>query len=153
MTVAFRGRLGFCSNFYSCTVVVGGIEYLSAEHAFVAAKTTDEFEKRQIARIPTAGAVKRYGRQITLRPDWGQVKVDEMRAVLMAKFMQNRDLGAALLATGAEYLVELNEWHDNEWGRCTCKTCESKTGKNKLGLVLMEVRAALSQDREEARRL
>jgi predicted NAD-dependent protein-ADP-ribosyltransferase YbiA (DUF1768 family) len=58
-------------------------------------------------------------------------------------------LAEKLLATGEEILVEGNTWHDNFWGRCSCRNCRGK-GVNHLGQLLMERRAALHRAQRRA---
>jgi len=55
-----------------------------------------------------------------------------------AKFEQNPDLAAKLIATGDEELVEGNTWGDTYWGVCR------GVGQNKLGKILMNVRQELA---------
>jgi ribA/ribD-fused uncharacterized protein len=73
----------------------------------------------------------------SLRRDWETVKVDVMREAVLAKFTQHPDLRRTLLATGDAALVEHTRrdafWGDGGDGR----------GRNKLGRILMEVRARL----------
>ncbi|MBC8100979.1 MAG: NADAR family protein [Cytophagales bacterium] len=72
-----------------------------------------------------------------LRPDWGEVKEDAMRRALAAKFAAHPDLRVLLLSTGSEEIVE-NAPGDFYWG-----AGRDGTGKNRLGALLMELRAAL----------
>lgn len=67
------------------------------------------------------------------RSDWESVKVDIMYRCNLAKFEQNKDVAALLLATGTRTLVEHAE--DAEWG-----DGGDGTGKNLLGQVLTRVR-------------
>jgi N-glycosidase YbiA len=60
-----------------------------------------------------------------------------MRAAVLAKFSQNLEIQSVLLETGTEELIE-NTTHDHYWG------CGSTgTGKNMLGIILMETREIL----------
>lgn len=139
---AFRGELAFLSNFYSCSFLWGGIIYPSSEHAFVAAKTLDLDTREFISKLATPAIAKKYGRSLKLRPDWEAQKYNLMLDILKCKFNQNPDLYEKLLVTGDTELVELNEWHDNIWGNCTCNRCGNK-GQNLLGKALMYVREEL----------
>ena len=60
-----------------------------------------------------------------------------MRDALRAKFTQHPDLKATLLATGAAEIVE-HTANDRYWG-----DGGDGTGKDRLGELLMELRAAL----------
>lgn len=131
---AFRGDKAFLSNFYPCTVVVGGIKYPTAEHAFQACKSLDDQVRRSIAMAGTPGLAKRAGKSLKLRPDWESVKLDCMELVLRAKFQDNRELMDQLVATGQEHLEETNWWGDRFWGVC------QGSGQNHLGKLLMRIR-------------
>ena len=78
-------------------------------------------------------------RAVPIRPDWEEVKDDAMRRAVLAKFEQNVAIHAILLATGDADIVE-NAPKDYYWG---CGADGS--GKNMLGIILMEVRAILQQ--------
>lgn len=41
----FTGKYRFLSNFYEVPIIVDGIKYRSVEHAFQAAKATNELDK------------------------------------------------------------------------------------------------------------
>lgn len=138
---SFRGDYDFLSNFYEAGIDYKGIHYLNNEAAFQAQKCMTEEEKWEFSYL-SAGKSKRRGRQVTLRPDWEQVKVGIMEEIVRAKFTQHPELAARLLATGERKLVEGNTWHDTCWGVDT----ETGKGENHLGKILMKVR-------EELRRL
>lgn len=135
---SFTGPHFFLSNFYPISVYYEGILYPSSEHAYMAAKTLDKDLKKLMANIPTAGQVKKYGMQVDLRPDWGQVKVNEMRNILNIKFSPFRSdvpIWSWLQDTAPNQLIEGNTWGDTFWGQCPVGV-----GKNMLGKLLMEIR-------------
>ena len=138
----FDGEYAFLSNFYECPITYDGITYTNSEAAFHAHKTLNEEERKQFAALDPSAA-KKLGRKITLRSDWEEVKTKIMYEICLAKFSQNEDLKAKLLATGDEYLEEGNYWHDNCWGNCSCEKCKDITGENRLGKILMEIREEL----------
>ena len=111
------------------------------EHAFQAAKTLDEDERRRIRNEPSAAGAKQRGKHATLREDWEQIKVGVMRDLLRQKFGTD-PLRSRLLKTGKSKLVEGNWWGDRFWG-----VCEGK-GENHLGLLLMEIREELRAQKE-----
>lgn len=114
----------------------------SVEHAFQASKAIELRYELAILNSPTMGGAKRRGRQITIRPDWEQIKVQVMYDFVLKKF-SDPELKEKLLATGDAELVEGNHWHDNYWGDCHCKRCKDTPGKNKLGGILKLVRDRL----------
>ena len=136
MIDGFFGEYRFLSNFWNAPVSYEGITYQNNECAFQAMKTLDKEERMAFADLaPNEG--KRKGRRVTLRKDWEEVKTDIMLDICRAKFSQNEDLKAKLLATGDEYLQETNTWNDTCWGVCRGK------GENRLGKILMQVREEL----------
>jgi len=141
-TMSFRGAFDFLSNFYPARVEVGGICYQNAEAVFQAQKCADAADRAIFAELPAVKA-KRKGRQVELRPDWDAVRLSVMEAVVRAKFTQNPDLAARLVATGTMPLVEGNFFGDTFWG------VDAKTGngENNLGKILMKIREELSESK------
>lgn len=139
----FRDEYAFLSNFYQCYIIYEGLVYPTVEHAYVASKTFDMNFRFRVLEIPSerAGAVKRLGRTIELRPNWEKVKVKIMQELLSKKFNQPvfKNL---LLNTYPKKIIEGNLWHDNFWGICQCDKCSSN-GKNTLGKLLMDIREEL----------
>jgi hypothetical protein len=135
----FKGAYRFLSNFWNATVHYEGTDYKSVEHAFQAAKTLLPSERAWVWSAQTASEAKKRGRQVALRPDWEQVKLDVMEALVRDKFSRHPHLRDQLLATGTHELVEGNWWNDTFWGVCR------GTGYNHLGRILMKVRAELSR--------
>ena len=134
---SFRGAWAGFSNFAPCPLTIGGITYPTVEHAFVAAKTNDVTIRRQVAAMLTPSAAKKFGRTITLRPDWDEKKLVIMERLCRLKFTQNAQYHSLLLSTGDQEIVEENEWHDTFWGVCR------GIGENYLGKILMKIRSAL----------
>lgn len=136
---AFEGNYAFLSNFYPAVIEMDGIIYPCVEHAYQAAKTLDPALRQRISKLPSAAAAKRYGGQLSLRPDWLTVRLEIMRSLLKKKFdpLQHPDLVQQLLQTGNKELIEGNMWGDRFWGKC------SGYGQNQLGLILMELRRSL----------
>lgn len=132
----FQGEFRFLSNFVPAEVMMDGIQYSSTEHAYQAAKTLDPEERLLIQQASTPGQAKRLGKQLKQRADWNEVKDDIMRNLLFQKF-NIPHLKKLLLATGDAYIEETNTWNDTYWGVCR------GNGQNKLGRLLMEIRAEL----------
>lgn len=138
----FDGEYRFLSNFWKCDVEFEGHTYPSSEHAYQAAKTSNGYEREAIRNEPSCGAIKHMGRKVELRKDWEQIKDSIMLGLVKAKFSTHKDLEDKLLATGDKILVEGNTWHDCHFGVCSCDKCHGQ-GENKLGEILMQVRAEL----------
>ena len=129
----FDGEHRFLSNFYPAQVLLDGVVYPSAEHAFQAAKTTDESLRREILCCDTPGKAKQKGRRLPLRSDWETIKISVMEKLIHDKFLDPA-LRQKLIATGDAILVEGNWWGDTFWGIC------NKEGENHLGRILMRER-------------
>lgn len=117
-----------------------GNTYQTVEHAYQAAKTTEDRWRAVILACETPGEAKKAGRALQLREDWDDVKDSIMETLLRKKFYDPL-LRAALIQTGSVELVELNYWHDNYWGECSCNGCKAKIHNNRLGILLMRTRA------------
>ena len=139
--MTLRGAFDFLSNFYPAKVEMEGICYQNSEAAFQAQKCVDVADKASFAEL-TAVKAKRRGRQVKLRPDWDAVRIGIMEEVVRAKFTQNPDLAARLVATGTMPLGEGNDFGDTFWG------VDAKTGKgeNNLGRILMKIREELRKN-------
>lgn len=139
MTIdSFRDDYAFLSNFYKSAMYYNGAIAPTAEHMFQSQKTMNAQEAARVLNAPDPQAAKALGRRVTLRSDWEQVKDHVMYDVVLAKFEQNDSIRTKLLATGSSKLVEGNTWGDTYWGVYRGK------GQNKLGNILMQVRAELA---------
>lgn len=130
----FTNEYSFLSNFYMCTIECLDDNYPSAEHAYQAMKTKDPSIREKIRNCKTPGQAKKIGNEISLRPNWNQMKYDIMLDIVFSKFDQNPNLKEKLLSTGDSNLIERNNWHDTYWGIC------NGVGENKLGEILMIIR-------------
>lgn len=146
----------FLSNFYACQVFykndidTEGFLYPTSEHAFQAAKATNIEDMHYIGSASTPAEAKRRGRSVKLRADWDQIKDRVMLDILRIKF-HNPEMSERMLNTiddGIEAFCEGNWWHDNYWGNCDCPRCSSIFGQNRLGMLLMQVRAEVRKEKE-----
>ena len=136
------------SNFSPHGFQLDGAYWPTVEHYFQAQKFPAQpayQEKIRRARSPKDAKALGRSRKVPLRPDWEEIKDEVMRRALRAKFGAHPELVALLLGTGARELVE-NAPSDAYWG---CG--RTGTGKNRLGCLLMELRAALKADAEHQR--
>ena len=74
----FRGDYFFLSNFAPCNIIYEGKTYRTVEHAFQAAKTLNEEERKIFRHVHEPADAKRWGRQVTLREDWESVRTQVM---------------------------------------------------------------------------
>jgi ribA/ribD-fused uncharacterized protein len=136
----FVGDYRWLSNFYPCPITFGGLKYGSAEAVYQSCKFPPA--AREAYTHLDAAAAKKLAHSQKVDPAWWAAREDEvMREVLWAKFTQNPDLAARLLATGDKVLEETNWWDDTYWG------VYRGQGKNTLGRLLMEVRTRLQNER------
>lgn len=134
---SFSNEYRFLSNFYPRSIIVGGWDWLSSEHAYQAAKSLLRHEWSMIQNCPSPGSAKRMGRRMTLRPDWDTFRLLAMGEILEAKFTQHPDLKLKLIMTNPIELIEGNQWGDTYWGVC------KGIGENNLGKLLMKLRSEL----------
>lgn len=137
----FKGDHRFLSNFYMTEVMFEGVIYPSSEHAYMAAKTTNEAARWMIRNCTSAADAKKAGRQVQLRDGWEAMKQQVMYTILTDKFTRNPVLREKLLATGDQELIEGNWWNDKIWGVCL----KTNQGQNLLGKTLMQIRSELAE--------
>jgi N-glycosidase YbiA len=131
---------GCFSNFSAHKFMLENIQWRTSEHYFQAMKFFPHWEHiNAIRAMPSPMQAAKAGRSRArpLRNDWEEVKDDIMRQAVLAKFTQHPEIGQILLSTDNEELVE-NTTQDHYWG---CGS--SGTGKNMLGIILMETRDIL----------
>jgi ribA/ribD-fused uncharacterized protein len=148
MTIYFystRGEYGAFTNFARHGFELDGKYWPTSEHYFQAQKFagTDYAEQIRTAKTPKQAATLGRSRTQPLRPDWEQVKEEVMRHALLAKFQSTDALRDLLMSTGDQEIIE-DSPTDYYWG---CG--KTRTGKNRLGVILMEVRATLREKAEK----
>lgn len=127
-----------------------GAYWQTVEHYYQAQKF-DGVEhaayREQIRLAPTPKSAKDLGHARTppLRSDWEQVKEQVMRHALRKKF-QNPELKKMLLSTGDAPLCEKSPF-DHYWGMG-----KHGAGRNRLGILLMELRASFAAKEEHCTR-
>ena len=107
----FRGEFYFLSNFFPCRqgVEFEGDLYPTSEHAYQA-KIKDWDGRDSFTRGGSLGDkpmdAKLKGGKIEERPDWDNLKVAVMLAVVRSKFARDEALRKKLRATRGQKLVE-----------------------------------------------
>jgi len=127
---------GEFSNFWYSPIYVLGVEYKTVEHYFQSMKFLDRETSEYIQSVSTPHLAAKRGRDRTLplRKDWEDIKVDVMCQGIRYKFDQHPKLRDLLISTEDYTLIE-DSPYDYFWG-----VGENKTGKNMLGILLMELR-------------
>ena len=139
-----REEYGCFSNFSPHGFSLDGKWWATSEHFFQAQKFvgTPAEEEVRTAPTPREAAARGRDRRRPLRSDWEEVKDEVMKRAISAKFRTHSKLRAILLETAEQKLVE-NAPHDAYWG------CGSdRNGLNRLGQLLMELRAELQREAE-----
>ncbi len=134
-----RGEYGCLSNFYRASLRLDGKTWPTSEHYFQAQKFAGSEHEEAIRQARTPAEAARLGRsrKHPLRRDWESVKEAVMYRAVLAKFTQHDDLREILLGTGDAVLIEHTD-NDSYWG-----DSGDGSGRNRLGHVLMRVRAEL----------
>lgn len=130
---------GEFSNFSPHPFELKGKTWPTSEHYFQAQKFagTEHEESLRVAKSPMIVARMGRNRKLPLRTDWETAKDDVMRDALRAKFTQHPSLRSLLLSTRNAELVE-HTANDHYWA-----DGGDGTGVNRLGQLLMELRASL----------
>ena len=129
------------SNFSKYGFEDNGHYWPTVEHYFQAAKFegTEHYSRIRDAHTPKDAKELGQSRKVEIREDWEQIKDEVMLFALRRKF-QNPKMKSLLLGTSSARLIE-NAPHDSYWG---CG--KTGNGKNRLGVLLMQVRDELAVD-------
>lgn len=134
-----KEKYGCFSNFSHYGFELDGKWWMTSEHYFQAQKFHNTIYE-EIVRLldnPMKAAEMGRNRKLPLRKDWEEVKDAVMKKAVLEKFKQNWQICEVLLSTGSEEIIEKTV-DDYYWG---CGKDDS--GKNMLGVILMEVREEL----------
>lgn len=141
-----KDAYGEFSNFAAFPIEMDGRTWPTSEHYFQAQKFagTEHEELIRTTLSPMTAAKIGRDRKRPLRTDWDNVKDGIMHTAVRAKFDQHPRLAAMLVETGDADIVEHTE-NDAYWG-------DGGDGKglNRLGQILMQVRAEILQARQDA---
>jgi ribA/ribD-fused uncharacterized protein len=146
MIVAFSGKYQFLSNFYLAPVSTQDLLFPSVEHAFQFSKIVKP-TKEEINFFTSPGThpanAKHRGKTVELRPDWEEVKIEVMTALVKDKFLPTKGLADWLVKTAPEKLIHGNSHGDVFWGMTFSSYKNMMVGENHLGKILMGVRTDL----------
>ena len=131
-----KDAYGEFSNFALFPIVIDGVDWPTSEHYYQAHKYTDPeiMEKVRRAKTPMEAALMGRDPNIPKREDWDTYKDIAMETAVRAKLYQYESLRILLKSTGTTFMYEHTK-NDCYWG-----DCGDRTGKNKLGLLLMKLR-------------
>lgn len=134
---------GVFSNLYRRPMTFEGVRFPTAEHAYQFGKPRDQDVRDWLMAAPSPALLAMAAHGLypwDIMPGWSKMRLERMRAVVEAKFLQNLDLGGILLSTGNARIVEcgtVDNAVNRRWGEVNGK------GQNWLGLILMGVRERL----------
>jgi len=141
------------TNFARYSIVYNDDTWPTSEHAFQAAKFLPDkpniANKIKVAESPNEAIKIARENADHIRKDWHDApnffgyKNQAMLDIVYTKFNQHQNLKKLLLDTGNAYLEEFAP-PDNEWG-----SGPDGQGENKLGKILMRVRANLQKQSEK----
>ncbi len=136
---------GCFSNFSRHPIEIEKKIWQTSEHYFQAMKFVNTEHEEQIRNAPTPMEAARMGRERSrpLRSDWEEVKDEVMRTAIKAKVKQHDSIKNILTSTGNCILIEHTK-NDSYWA-----DGGDGSGKNMLGIILMEVRNSLEDYKEE----
>ena len=149
-----KATFGFLSHMWPSPILLDGERWRTVEHYYQSRKSENPEYRAAVRDAATPGRAKRLAvpphvtgwrsRQSWFRrnggeprADWDAVKLDVMRRTDLAKYAQNPELAALLLATGGAEIVE-DSPGDRFWG-----IGRDGAGLNWAGRILMEVREKL----------
>ena len=139
---------GAFSNLHRREVEFEGEVFPTSEHAYQAGKARKPEVRAWLMSAPSPAllAMAAHGLYYwDIAPGWAKTKFARMREVLRAKFTQHADLRELLFSTGEARLVE-SATVDNEVNRLWGEV--NGSGRNMLGVMLMELRDDLRQEAE-----
>jgi ribA/ribD-fused uncharacterized protein len=142
---------GSLSNLFKRPLVLDGVTFPTAEHAYQYGKPRKEAVRTWLMAAPTPSLLAGAAHSLLywdIAPGWSLNKVDRMRRVLRAKF-SDTELRALLVSTGDARIIEcgsVNNSVNRFWGEV------DGHGKNMLGVLLMEIRQEILWSMEKAQK-
>ena len=134
-----KNAYGEFSNFSGFPVFVDGEWWSTSEHYYQAQKYVTEEMKDYVQFAPSPMEAANRGRdpKFPKRDDWDDVKEGFMEKALHDKYRRHPELTELILSTGNSHIFEHTK-NDCYWG-----DCGDRSGKNRLGVLLMKVRDSL----------
>jgi ribA/ribD-fused uncharacterized protein len=135
----FEGRWYMFSNFSAFAVYYDNFLWMTAEHAYQAAKFEDPETRRHIRNAHSAHEAKQLAKVFRHEADkdWPQRKLGVMEEILRAKLTQHDYVARQLWETGDREIVE-DSPYDSFWG-----SGSDGKGENHLGKIWMKLRTEI----------
>lgn len=128
------------NNFSANAVEYEGVLYPTAEHAYQAAKLTNQEAKDAVrsAKSPLLSKEISSTYKEFKRAGWDEVKLEIMEIICRAKLEQHEEVREALLKSGSDIIAEDSK-EDSFWG-----IGADGQGQNHLGKIWMKLRGELN---------
>lgn len=129
------------SNFSQHAIFLNNRIWSTVEHYYQAQKFQDKEYQEIIRQAETPFLAKQKAIELFEKKpmlDWNEKKDKEMFKALKAKFTQHPNLANLLISTNDKKIVERTDF-DDYWG-----DGKDGNGKNRLGLLLMELREQMN---------
>lgn len=135
-----KNLYGEFSNFALFPITVDGLIWPSSEHYYQAQKFFDPILKEQVRLAQTPFLAAQIGRDpnLPMREDWDDVRDSVMLVALHAKFSQYSVLRDLLRSTKMSHIYEHTK-NDCYWA-----DCGDRSGVNRLGEQLMQIRGEIT---------
>ena len=152
--VCFKGDRDEFSNWYPCQFQWEGHAMHSSEQAYgyeMSKMNNRDDIKNDILRTKTGREAKDCMKKVYKGKAWEEKKEEIMRAILLAKVEQVKEVRDALLDTGDKVICEA-VYGDDYWSCGMDKDAASKTdptawpGSNKLGELWMAIREEIKEE-------
>ena len=136
------GPYGYLSNQAPYDIDVAGQNWRTVEHYFQAQKYAGTPLADLIRKLRKPQDARRVGAEINwpVRTDWDEVQEEIMKEAVYYKFASHPNIRRQLFRTGNAILVESSA-SDYYWG-----SGADGSGKNRMGMILMDVRSRLQQE-------
>ncbi len=137
----YEGQWYFLSNFSSFMVRWRGVDWITSEHAYQAAKFDDPIIIEEIKNARSAYDAKVIARAYDHKkiPNWYEVRLGIMEEIVRVKLEQHSYIHRKLLETGDREIIE-DSPTDSFWGRGP-----DWKGENHLGKIWLNLRNELKQ--------
>jgi ribA/ribD-fused uncharacterized protein len=135
-----KNNYGEFSNFALFPILIDDVLWASSEHYYQAQKFLDPLLKERVRLASTPFLAAQIGRDpaLPMRKNWNEIKDGVMLLALRAKFSQYPILQDLLRSTNKAHIYEHTK-NDCYWA-----DCYDRTGLNKLGEQLMQIREEIS---------
>lgn len=135
----YEGEYYMFSNFSSFAFTYNGLVWMTAEHAYQAAKFDDKDIIDSIHKSLSAHDSKKIAHTYNdkIRNNWDKIKISIMEDIIRAKIQAHPYIKEKLLNSENREIIE-NSHKDSFWGRGI-----DFKGRNELGKVLMKIRSEL----------